>query len=108
MNQQAMKPDVFRIPTFQNKEVEKDIKVLTQEEKTLGAGANTQFWKTLKEHIENIVSELDQVNVDAIGSGSSFEEIGRNTVVINLVKGVIERTFEVVDDAAKTLEDNGK
>lgn len=108
MDKQALKPDVFRIPSFQKKEVDKDIKVLTQEEKILGAGATTQFWKTLKEHIENIVIELDQVNTDAIGSGASFEEIGRNTVVINLVKGVIERIFEVVDDASKSLEANGE
>lgn len=103
MDKQALKP-VFNIPDFIKKEREKDITEISDEEEILGQGADMAFWLTLKKHIENQIQELDKINEEAIASGMSLEEIGRNTIVISQVKGVLNRIFNIVDDSKEALE----
>lgn len=100
---QALRPEVFNLPSFQ-KEEKTDEEILTDDEKILGTGANNSFWKILRRHIDNCITELDQVNEQAISSGASLEEIGRNTVVVNLTKGVLRRIFAKVEDSKEALE----
>jgi len=101
----AIKPDKFfsNLPAF-IKEKEAEGKGLTDEEKILGSGANTSFWQTLKSFIEEVTENLDEVNEMAISQGSGYEEIGKNTIVISLAKGIIKRIIDRVGDAKEALE----
>jgi uncharacterized protein YnzC (UPF0291/DUF896 family) len=103
----AIKPTVFSIPDYIAKE---DIKVedLTEEEKTLATGARQAFWKTLKRHVENEISILDQINDQAVAQGLPIEEIGKNTVIISLTKGVIKKIFDRVEDAREAQDGRAK
>jgi len=101
----AIKPDRFfsNIATFV-KEKEVEVKGLTDEEKILARGANTSFWKVLKDYIGEVVESLDLINEMAIDKGSEFEEVGKNTVVISLAKGVIKKIIDRVEDAKEASE----
>lgn len=105
---QALRPEVFNIPAFIKKQKrESDYEELTEDEETLAAGADQAFWLALKKHIENEIEQLDKIALAAIETGMPLEEIGRNTVVISQVKGVISKIFHVVDDA-KEAKKNAK
>ena len=101
---QAIRPEVTNISSFIKKEREQDVEELTEEEKTLANGARHAFWLTLKKHIEKQVAELDKISEVAIESGMTLEDIGRNTIVISQVKGVINKIFNVVEDAFEARE----
>ena len=106
----ALRPEIFNLPSFKKAE-RVDVKSLTDEERVLAQGADKAFWKTLKKHIDRVVEELDEVNTQSVAAGASFEEIGRNTVVTTLVKGVVQRIFDKVEDAKEAreaLEEDGK
>jgi hypothetical protein len=105
---QALRPETFSIPSFIQKEREKDVVELTDDEKVLGAGADQKFWKILRKHIENKIIELDKISEAAIVQGLPLEEIGRNTIVISQVKGVINAIFNLVDDARESIENGNK
>lgn len=104
---QAIRPEIFNLRAFQTEE-RTDEEVLTDEEKTLAHGSRTAFWKILKKHINNVTEELDQMTMESVSSGASLEEIGRNTVVINLTKGVLRRIFNIVEDAKEAEGKHGK
>lgn len=88
---------------------EADKQGVTAEEQILAAGAGQQFWKLLKEHIDNSIEQLEQINEAAIAQGMPLEEIGRNTLVISQTKGVIRKIFNIVDDAVSAVDSiNGK
>lgn len=102
---EALKP-VFNIPSFIQEEKELDVTSLTDDEHTLGTGANSAFWIALKLHINNQLRELEKINEAAIASGMSYEEIGKNTTTITLAKGIINKIFNIVEDAKEALEKN--
>lgn len=104
---QAIRPEIFNLQAFQ-KDERTDEEVLTDEEKTLAHGSRTAFWKILKRHIDNVIEELDQINEQAMASGLSLEEIGRNTIVVSQTKGVLRRIFNKVEDAKEAQEKYGK
>jgi len=101
----AIKPD--KIFFEKQKPKQKDEEVLTEEERTLATLSDTSGWVTLKEYIENLVLNLEATNSSAIESGLSFEEIGKNTVIINLVKGIVSQIINKVEDA-KEYRDSKK
>lgn len=104
---QALRPEFINIPSFINKKREQDVVELTEEEKVLAQGAEQSFWAILKKHLNNEMIQLEKINEVAIEHGMPFEEIGRNTIVISQVKGVLTRIFNVVEDA-KEASENGK
>lgn len=108
MDKQAIKPTFLSINDFVKEKVEKTIEDLTDEEKVLAAGAKQSFWIELKKHINNQIVELDKINEIAIQTGMPLEEIGRNTIVISQVKGVINRIFNIVEDSREAVEQSGK
>jgi hypothetical protein len=100
----AIKPDVFnRLPVFEEEE-EKDISGLSEEEKVLASGAKTTFWKVLKEYIEEVVNNLDEVNEMAISQGADYEEIGKNAIVVSATKGIIKKIINKVEDSREESE----
>jgi len=106
---QAIRPASYKsISEFiKPKEREEDEAELTDDEKVLGQGANTKFWKVLSKHINNNIKDLDAIAEAAIAQGMPLEEIGRNTIVISQVKGVLENIFNIVEDSRESL-DNGQ
>jgi hypothetical protein len=101
---EAIRPNFFALPTFVRDEEAKK-KGLTDEERILAAGAETDFWRTLKIRVDQVIAEMDQINEQAMTQGASLEEIGRNTVVTNLTKGTLKRIFNIVEDARDAVTD---
>lgn len=96
----AIKP-VFNLQAYikGQEKPQDEVEELTDDEKVLGHGAKQKFWLVLKAHIENEIELIDRIAESAIESGAPMEEIGRNTIVVSQVKGVLKRIFNVVDDA---------
>lgn len=61
-------------------------------------------WKVLKERIERIMDELDNLTKTQMTQGVSFEEIGRSTVIKELSKDVIRRIIQIVEDSRESGE----
>lgn len=102
MKAQALKPSFLTMPSM-NKEKDGEGK-LSDEEQALGALSETGGWVVLRNFIENLKSDLDNMNAASIASGASFEEIGKNTVVVNMSKEVIKRILSKVSDAKEAYE----
>jgi len=102
----AVRPDKFfsSLPSVVKDEKAKK-KGATEEERALMALSETMGWKILTEYIDRLVDDLDNVNNQAISSGATFEEIGRNTLVVNLAKGIIKKVKDKVADAKEICEE---
>ena len=102
---EAIKP-TFNIPVLKTvKEAEK--KGVTPEESAYYSMSTSKGWKQFMELASTVKEELDDVNTKAIAKGSSFEEIGRNTLVISLTKDIINRLLNMVGDSREAVEDGG-
>ncbi len=101
---QAIRPDSYfsSLPSV-IKDEEAKKKGATEEERALMALSETMGWKILNEYIEHLVEDLDEVSGRSIADGATFEEIGRNTLVVNLAKGVIKRVRNKVADAKEIM-----
>lgn len=62
-------------------------------------------WKIIKEDLESRLKAIDTATENQIASGASFEEIGKNTVVVNLAKSVIMPIFTKIQDAIEAVEE---
>ena len=76
----------------------------TDEERHLYHISQTAGWRILEEFIQEQIDGLDQINEKAMEVGQNFEEIGKNTIVANLAKGVIKRILNKVQDAKSQVE----
>jgi hypothetical protein len=99
----AIKPTTFNIPSFKLDE-EASKRGATDEERHLYGLTNQLGWKLVKEFKERVFDEIDDTNRLAISEGKPFDEIGRNTVVINLAKDIVNRIFAKVEDAKEICE----
>lgn len=104
---QAIKPDFYNLPTFVQDE-KADKKGASDDERRLYSLSRTPGWRVLKEFIESVRNDLDNFNVNAMEGGANFEEIGKNTVVINLAKGIINRILNKVEDVKENIEGNSE
>lgn len=102
MDNLATRPTILNIPVFE--EEAKEEGVITEEEKQFYALSRTRGWKQYQAFINELMTDLDKINTDAIGKGVGLEEIGRNTVVISLVKDILNRTLQKVEDAVEVCE----
>jgi len=102
----AIKPNYFNIPSLQA-DVEAQKRGITDEERQLHAMSESGGWKRLTEIKANVLNDLDQINEAAIARGATREEIGDNTIVISLVKGVIKQLWNKVEDAREAIEQSG-
>ena len=80
----AVRPDKFfsSLPSIMRDEEAKK-KGITEEERALATLSETLGWKILSEYIDYLIDDLDNVNDQAIANGATFEEIGRNTLVVS-------------------------
>ena len=105
---QALKPIFNSIPSFvKDQGIVTAKEEATDEERRLFAMARTAGWKTFVEFTENVVKEIEEVNKQAIGNGASFEEIGRNTIVISMTQDIIRKLLNKVEDAVEACEHDG-
>jgi hypothetical protein len=101
---EAIRPDFFaKIPSLaKDKEAEK--KGATKEERLLYGMSGTAGWRVLRQFIDEVLEDLDKLNEKAIEQGADFEEIGKNTLVVSMAKGVIERIVNKVEDAKESID----
>ena len=104
----AIKPDFFfkSIPSLQENDDMATKVGATENEKQLFALSQSKGWIILKEHIETLYRELNDVNKTAIGSGASLEEIGRNAIVVNITQEILEKILNKVQDSADVCNTN--
>jgi len=94
----ALKPDVFQ--AFRDMDVptkapeEKD-----PEDMALKALANHDGWRYLEEYITRLQKEMKELVSASIANGSSFDDIGRITVVSNLASEKLDQVKQKVNDA---------
>ena len=77
------------------------------EQEKLFALSQTGGWQVLKEYIERIMDELDNLTKTQMAQGVSFEEIGRSTVVKEITKDALKRIITRVQDARDSGESRG-
>jgi len=105
---QAIKPDLFA--DFRKVLKEKETKgkpIQDIEETQLLEMAELPGWQVLKEYIDNLKADVEAINYSSMQSGASFEDIGRNAVVIQLTKDLLTKIVQKVEDvreARRTTE----
>lgn len=98
----ALRPNSLNLDSYlKEKKVEGKV---TDEERSLYTLSESSGWRVLTGFINELLLGLDQVNSSAISAGAPFDEIGRNTVVINMSKEVINRILTKVSDAREACE----
>jgi hypothetical protein len=103
MASNATRPDFFsKFESLAKKTA--DEKGLTDEEIHLSTLSQQKGWKILTDTKDALLQEFDRLNEQAIATGMSYEEIGKNTLVISLAKGAITRLWNKVDDANEAYE----
>jgi hypothetical protein len=81
----------------------------SDEEKHLYYLSKHTGWKILKEDIDSSLKGFDLATEKQIADGASFEEIGKNVIVINLARAVINKILNRVKDAVEACEaEDGK
>ena len=105
----AIRPDVFtsQLPVF-IKEKQAEAKGVSEEEQQLAGMSRSGGWRILKEFIETIREEMDELNEAAVAKGASFEQLGQNTLVITQTKGVLRKIVNKVEDAKEAVEKQGE
>lgn len=99
----ATRPNFISLPSLKaDKEAER--KGASDEERSLYAMSRSGGWKVFSALASQAIKELDEINTKAIESGASYEELGRNTLVISLTKDIIGRLMNKVEDAKESCE----
>lgn len=94
----AIKPDVFQdfraieVPTVKKEE-------LDLEDEALKSLSNHSGWKYLEEYIDRLQKEMKEMVSTMVANGSSFEDIGRITVVSNLAIEKLDQVKQKVHDS---------
>jgi hypothetical protein len=103
---QALRPDFIlnSIPALEKTEKGEGP---SKEEKDYFSMTFTEGWQNFIKLKDEVIEDMERANKSAVLQGLSFEQIGQNTVVINMVKDVLERLFNKVADATEVCEQNG-
>ena len=105
MSNQATRPDYFAgIKSTLTSEGELKEKGIDLEDNDLAAMSVHRGWKVLREYIDNMVSDLDNITKAQMQEGKSFEEIGQNAIVTQLAKEFLTKIIHKVDDAKEAVE----
>ena len=100
MSDAALRPDVFigALPSLV-KQQEATKKGASVKEIQLAAMAESAGWSLFKKFVGEVKEELDQLNELAIERGKTKEEIGENAIIISLVKSLINKMVNKVEDS---------
>jgi len=103
MSQSALKPNFFSsLPSMADDKAAKS--GASDDERLLYALSQSGGWRVFKQFTNELLSDLDHGTETAMAQGLPFEEIGRNAVVINLAKGIINKQLQKVQDAWEACE----
>jgi hypothetical protein len=106
LTNQATKPNYFlpleEIRKMKEEEVPEDVEL--REERIIGSLASHEGWELLKKYIYSEMSKLDGLNRLQVEAGATFEEIGRNTVLVQLCKDELSNIINKVEDARESAE----
>ena len=76
--------------------------VAERKEGVLASLASHEGWNILKEFIEAEIKRLDELNKIQIEAGATFDEIGRNAVLVQLCKAELQTVINKVEDARES------
>ena len=99
----AIKPITINIPALEA--LKKKGTDISAEEQQLATMSRSAGWKVLVKYIDMVQKDLEDVNKQAISSGASFEDIGKNTLIISMAQDIITRLLNKVQDAVDACED---
>jgi len=102
MNTAIRPTSIVNVPALDT--VNKKGEGISDEEKVLYAMAKSAGWKIFDDIAKRSITDLNNVNKEAIAQGLPLEEIGRNAIVVSLAQGVIERLLNKVNDAVEACE----
>ena len=108
MAKTAVRPDFFsQFPSIK-KDMEAQSIGATEEERKYYGMSLTSGWVLFKQMADTLIQELDQLNDKAIENGATFEELGKNSVVISQTKGIIKKLLDKVEDSKEACERSGQ
>jgi hypothetical protein len=109
VNKTALRPSIFNVDSFK-KDQEAVKRSVTDEERFLYTISQMPGWKLLTDFKERAIKDLEDANKGLMASGQSFDEIGKNAVVISLAESIVDRIINLVNDAKEACEAdlNGK
>lgn len=100
----AVRPNFFaNLKSLQLNEEAKKAGV-TPEEQAYYAMSLSDGWKLFEKDMERLLDELDTMLDVSVSQGLPREQIGENTIVISLAKGVVKRLMQKVEDAKTVCE----
>lgn len=76
----------------------------TDREQAYYAMSQTLGYKFLQADCEDLLDQMDVMNDNAVQTGMAYEELGRNTVVVSLVKGIIRKLMDKINDSKEACE----
>lgn len=100
----AIKPNFLNALQSLKRDEEARKKGATEEERDYYSMSLTKGWKMFKEKADELIKELDSFNDTAVEKGMSYEELGKNAVVISLTKGIIKRLIDTIEDSKEACE----
>lgn len=103
----AVKPDFYSHFASLKKEEEAQKKGATEEERNLYHMSETSGWMIFTREVETLLKEMDALIEVSVSKGLSREEIGENTIVVSLAKGIIRRLMDKVTDSKEACEGQG-
>ena len=97
---QAIRPDSF----VDYRKVIEQAKPKTEEkglieERQLAHLANSDGWVVLRDYINELDENLNKLNKQMMERGASFEEIGKNAVIVQLAQELLQKIVQKVADA---------
>lgn len=108
MDNKVLRPKVFfdNLPSFKVEDEKAKEKGANEEERQLYAMSQTKGWHIYKEFVENLIRDLDNASSQGIEQGLSYEEIGKNTIVVSMAKDILRRALNKVQDARDVIEND--
>lgn len=104
----ATRPDFFaNFESLRRNEKAKQTKT-TPEEQAYYAMSMSEGWKLFNIDKDRLLEEMDNLIDRSITNGLTREQIGENTIVVSLAKGIIKRLINKVEDAKKACEQSPK
>lgn len=104
----AMRPDFFaNFPTLQ-KETEAKKRGATDKEQAYYSMSLSAGWKYFDKEIDELLEEMDQLIDNSVANGMTREQIGENTIVVSLARGVIKRLRNKVQDSKEACDPTGE
>jgi len=108
MDQQAIRPDFidFRKIIEKTKPQPKEPELI--EEKQLSQLANSDGWLVLKKYINELQIDLANINKSMMERGASFDEIGKNAVIVQLANELLTKVIQKVEDANEAINQSSR